>query len=50
MLIIVLLVLLAIGALGAVIKGVLWLTAIAVLLIIAAGLYGWFKFRSFRRS
>lgn len=49
-LVVVLLVLLAIGALGAVVKGLLWLAAIALLLCVAAGIYGWFKFRDFRRS
>lgn len=44
-LILVLVVLLALGVLGAVVKGLLWITFIAVLLIVAAAAYGWFKLR-----
>ncbi|NCT92409.1 hypothetical protein GXB85_15850 [Cellulomonas sp. APG4] len=36
---------LAVSLLGAVIEGLLWLTAIGVLLIVATAAYGWFKLR-----
>ncbi|MEP1123383.1 MAG: hypothetical protein ABJH68_05770 [Ilumatobacter sp.] len=45
---IVLILLLLLGILGAVIKGLLWLTVIAIVLFVGAGVYGWFKFK--RRS
>lgn len=44
--VIVLVLLLLLGILGAVIKGLLWLTLIAVVLIVAASAYGWFKFKT----
>jgi hypothetical protein len=49
-LLIVVIILFALGILGAVVKGLLWLTLIAALLIVAAAAYGWFRLRSrFRR-
>lgn len=48
--IIVILILLAFGVLGAVVKGLLWLTAIAVLAAIAAAAYAWWKFRGARTT
>jgi len=45
-LLIVVIVLFALGILGAVVKGLLWLTLIAALLIVAAIAYGWFRLRS----
>lgn len=47
-LLIVVIILFALGILGAVVKGLLWLTLIAVLLILASIAYGWFKLRSRR--
>jgi hypothetical protein len=44
--IILVLLLLLLGILGAVIKGLLWLTVIAVALFVAASACGWFKFKS----
>ena len=44
-LLIVVIILFALGILGAVVKGLLWLTFIAVVLVIAAAAYGWFKLR-----
>ncbi len=45
----ILLVLLAVlGVLGAVIEGLLWLTLIAVTLLVVAGVFGWFKLRKLR--
>ncbi len=50
-LLIVVIILFALGILGAVVKGLLWLTLIAALLIIAAIVYGWFRLGSrFRRG
>ncbi len=43
-------VLLLLGVLGAVIKGLLWLTLIALLLVAALIGYGWWKFRGATRS
>lgn len=48
--IIIVLLLLALGVLGAVIEGILWLTAIALLLVAATVAYGWWKFKSARRA
>ncbi len=45
---IVLVLLLALGVLGAVIKGLLWLTAIAAVLFIVAAIVGYVKFRGSR--
>ena len=50
---IILVLLIALGILGAVVKGLLWLTLIAVVLIVAAAAWGYFKLRgsmSERRS
>ncbi len=44
-LIIVLIILLALGVLGAVVKGLLWLTAIALVLALAGMAFGWWRFR-----
>jgi hypothetical protein len=44
-LIIIILLLALLGILGVVVKGLLWLTLIAVVLLLAAGAYGWFKLR-----
>ncbi len=44
--IIVVILLAALGILGAVVKGLLWLTFIAALLIVGAVGFGYFKFRS----
>ena len=44
--VIILVLLLLLGILGAVIKGLLWLTLIAVVLIVAASAYGWFEFKT----
>ncbi len=49
-LIILVVVLLLLGVLGAVIKGLLWLTLIALLLGAALIAYGWWKFRGATRS
>ena len=49
-LIIIVLLLLALGLLGAVAKGLLWLTAIVALLLVASLAYGWWKLRGFRRT
>lgn len=45
-LVIILVLMLLLGILGAVIKGLLWLTFIAVVLFVGAGVYGWFKFKT----
>ncbi|TQL02955.1 hypothetical protein [Cellulomonas sp. SLBN-39] len=37
---------LALSVLGAIIEGLLWLTAIGALLLVATAVYGWFKLRS----
>lgn len=44
-LIIVIVLLALLGILGVVVKGLLWLTLIAVVLGLAAGAYAWFKLR-----
>ncbi len=44
-LLIILILLLAVGALGAVIKGVLWLAAIALAFVVIGAAVGYFKFR-----
>lgn len=43
--IIALLVLLALGVLGAIVKGLLWLTAIAAVIFLVGALFGFVKFR-----
>ncbi len=45
-LLIVLVILAALGILGAVDKGLLWLTAIAAVLFVVGLVFGWTKFRS----
>ncbi len=47
---IVLIILAALGILGAVIKGFLWLTAIAFVLFIGALVYGWTQLKSRQAS
>lgn len=42
-LLIVLIILFALGILGAVVKGLLWLTVICVVLFLAAGVFGWLR-------
>lgn len=42
---VILVILLALGVLGAVIEGLLWLTLIALVLIAASAVYGWFRFK-----
>lgn len=44
-LLLVILVLIALGVFGAVVKGLLWLTFVAIALIVASAIYGWFKLR-----
>ncbi len=44
--VIILILLVLLGVLGAVIKGLLWLTLIAVVLFVGASVYGWFKVKS----
>jgi len=44
-LILIIILLLVLGVLGAVIKGLLWLTLIAALFVVALVAYGWWKFR-----
>ena len=48
-LLIILVLLLAVGALGAVIKGVLWLAAIALALVVIGAAAGYFKFRGWSK-
>ena len=43
--VIILVLLLMFGVLGAVLKGLLWLAGIAVLLLAGAAAFGWWKFR-----
>jgi hypothetical protein len=38
-------ILLALGVLGTVIEGLLWLTFIALVLVAAAVVYGWYRFK-----
>lgn len=45
LLLVIVLVLLALGILGAVIKGLLWLTLVAVVLIAGTIAYGWWRLR-----
>ncbi len=45
LLLVILVILLALGVLGAVIEGLLWLTLIALVLIAASAVYGWFRFQ-----
>lgn len=42
---IVVVLLLALGVLGAVLEGLLWLTAIAVVLVLVAVAYGWWRLK-----
>lgn len=49
-LILVIVLLLLLGVLGAVIKGLLWLTLIAAIVIAALAAYGWWKLRNTRRT
>ena len=49
-LIIILVLLLALGVLGVIIKGLLWLAGIALLLMVAGAVYGFVKFRGWRGS
>ncbi len=44
-LLIIVIVLFALGILGTVVKGLLWLTFIAAVLVLATVAYGWFRFR-----
>ncbi|MEZ5226279.1 MAG: hypothetical protein R2710_06285 [Acidimicrobiales bacterium] len=48
--VIVLVLLAALGILGAVVKGLLWLTFIASLVFVVALAYGWSKFRTVATS
>ena len=48
--IVIIIVLLLLGVLGAVIKGLLWLTLIAAVVIAAVIAYGWWKFRDTQRT
>ncbi|MBK9560285.1 MAG: hypothetical protein WAX12_09900 [Candidatus Microthrix subdominans] len=43
---IIVIVLLLFGVLGAVIKGVLWLALIGVAVIVASSVFGWFRLRA----
>ncbi len=43
--IIAIVVLLALGILGAVVKGLLWLTLIAAILLVIGAVFGYFRFR-----
>lgn len=45
-LIIILLLLAALGILGAVIEGLLWLTLIAAIVFVVAAIFGWTKLKS----
>jgi hypothetical protein len=45
MVLIILVILLALGVLGTVIEGLLWLTFIALVLVVASAVYGWFRFQ-----
>lgn len=47
-LLIIVIVLFALGILGTVVKGLLWLTLVAAVLIVAAVAYGWFLLRGRR--
>mgnify|MGYP001410741319 CR=1 FL=1 len=44
-LILAIIVLLALGILGAVVKGLLWLTLIAVIVFVIGGVVGYFRFK-----
>lgn len=44
--IIVVILLAAVGILGAVVEGLLWLTAIAILAVVAAAAYGWSRLKA----
>lgn len=43
--IVIVIILLALGVLGVVVKGLLWLAIIAAVLVLIAAIYGWLKFR-----
>ena len=45
-LLLIVIVLLLFGVLGAVIKGVLWLALIGVVVIVATSVFGWFRVRA----
>ena len=45
---IVLVILLLLGILGAVVKGLLWLTFIALVLFLGGAVFGWLKFKGSR--
>jgi lysylphosphatidylglycerol synthetase-like protein (DUF2156 family) len=47
--ILIVIVLLALGVLGAIVKGLLWLTAIAAMVFVIGAVYGYVRFR-FRSS
>lgn len=49
-LLILLVVLILLGILGAVVKGLLWLTFIAVVLFVGGAVVGWWKFKRSRSS
>lgn len=49
-LVLIIIVLLLLGVLGTVIKGLLWLTLICALLVVAGVAYGWWKFRGTAKS
>jgi hypothetical protein len=48
--ILIILALLAFGVLGAVVEGLLWLTAIAVVVFVIGAAVGYFRFRSSRAA
>lgn len=49
-LLIVVIILFALGILGAVVKGLLWLTLIAAVLVVATIAYGWVRYQSSSRT
>jgi len=50
LIILIALVLLALGVLGTVVKGLLWLTAIAVVILLIGAAYGYFRFKGSTRA
>ncbi len=42
--------LLALGVLGAVVKGLLWLTAIAAIIFVVGAIFGYFRFKDSSRA
>ncbi len=48
--ILIVVILLLLGILGAVIEGLLWLTGAAIVLFLIAAAYGYFKFKSWRSA